>query len=49
MVAPQCDNGFSLTGRDPDSLPYEVYTPDEFFVLVDGRAGPAGAPIWPAR
>ncbi|MGK4593197.1 hypothetical protein [Amycolatopsis sp. w19] len=30
-----CDNGFSLTGQDPDSLPYEVYTPDEFFVLVD--------------
>ncbi|PPK70130.1 PIN domain-containing protein [Actinokineospora auranticolor] len=31
-----CDNGFSAA--DPDSLPYEVYHPDAFFVLVDDSA-----------
>ncbi|SFA84979.1 PIN domain-containing protein [Amycolatopsis marina] len=30
-----CDGGFSGGPVNPDLLPYEVYTPDDFFVLVD--------------
>lgn len=29
-----CDKGF-LDVREPDELPYEVYRPDDFFVLAD--------------
>lgn len=32
------DKGFQPPQIDPDALPYEVYTPDEFFVLVDDNA-----------
>ena len=32
------DNGFFITDGDADSRPYEVYTPDDFFVLVDDSA-----------
>jgi predicted nucleic acid-binding protein len=32
------DNGFVGGDVDPDSLPYEVFTPDEFFVHVDDTA-----------
>ncbi|MCG8916727.1 PIN domain-containing protein [Actinokineospora sp. PR83] len=33
-----CDNGFIVAGQDVDSMPYEVYRPDDFFVLVDDSA-----------
>lgn len=33
-----CDGGFSTGDAASDSLPYEVYRPDEFFVLVDDSA-----------
>ncbi|WP_307867596.1 PIN domain-containing protein [Umezawaea beigongshangensis] len=33
-----CDKGFSTAGCDAGSTPYEVYRPDEFFVLVDDSA-----------
>lgn len=33
-----CDSGFNGAGVDPDLLPYEVYAPDEFFVLVNDSA-----------
>lgn len=32
------DRGFRHPGVDPDALPYEVCTPDDFFVLVDDNA-----------
>ena len=32
------DEGFDGPGVDPDHLPYEVYRPDDFFVLVDDSA-----------
>lgn len=32
------DTGFAATDIDPDSLPYEVYAPDEFFVHIDDTA-----------
>lgn len=33
-----CDKGFSLTEEAADSMPYEVYQPDDFFILVDDSA-----------
>ncbi|MFC6088217.1 PIN domain-containing protein [Saccharothrix lopnurensis] len=32
------DNGFFTVGHDADAKPYEVYKPDEFFMLVDDSA-----------
>ncbi|WP_229794929.1 PIN domain-containing protein [Saccharothrix coeruleofusca] len=32
------DNGFFATGCDADARPYEVYKPDDFFMLVDDSA-----------
>lgn len=32
------DNGFSVADEAADSMPYEVYKPDEFFVLLDENA-----------
>ncbi|KOX12960.1 hypothetical protein ADK67_45040 [Saccharothrix sp. NRRL B-16348] len=32
------DSGFTISGREPDSMPYEAYKPDDFFVLVDDSA-----------
>jgi predicted nucleic acid-binding protein len=32
------DAGFSIADEDADSMPYEVYKPDDFFVLVDDSA-----------
>jgi predicted nucleic acid-binding protein len=33
-----CDKGFFNADQDVDSMPYEVYQPDDFFVLVDDNA-----------
>ncbi|ATY16963.1 PIN domain-containing protein (plasmid) [Amycolatopsis sp. AA4] len=32
------DGGFTITGDAAEQLPYEVYRPDEFFVLVEDSA-----------
>ncbi|GLW91587.1 hypothetical protein Aglo03_24030 [Actinokineospora globicatena] len=32
------DKGFVVAGAEADALPYEVYRPDEFFLLVDDIA-----------
>ncbi|WP_052309149.1 hypothetical protein [Saccharomonospora cyanea] len=37
-ILPTCDKGFEDTGAELDLLPYEVYEPDEFFILIDGSA-----------
>ncbi|MGW5703819.1 PIN domain-containing protein [Amycolatopsis japonica] len=33
-----CDNGFFLAEEHADSMPYEVYRPDDFFMLVANSA-----------
>lgn len=30
-----CDKGFFVADQDADAMPYEVYQPDDFFVVVD--------------